>query len=116
MTKESIPVTELRLGVQNGKLLLQWGIDRSYLSFVAINQLARHVVEAGEVERIAESSGPISEWLLKLPATLVAQNLNHRLANYSGRTVAELEFGTSQKGRTLRKITFKIGQGGSNGG
>lgn len=113
MKTESVPVAELRLGVQNGKLLLQWGIDRSYLSFVAINQLTRHVVEAGEGPIIAEAAGPIASWLLKLPPTLVVQNLNHRLANYQGRTMAELEFGTSQKGRTLRKISFKIG--GSNG-
>jgi len=112
---ESIPVWELRVGVENSKLTLRWHGNYNYISSQAMDQLVRHIIQTDGRSEVVAASGPIADFLLKMPATLVAQNLNHQLANYFGRTTAELELAHLSKGTTVKNIKFKIG-GGTNGG
>jgi hypothetical protein len=84
------PVSELRLEVHRGKLLLKHGIERTRIQFLANDQIIGHLL----AHKLAYTSSfdifKITEFLDKLAPTLSAQILNNLLSQYAAPTVAKL--------------------------
>src|SRR5277367_1660799 len=93
-------VSKLRLEVAQGKLFLRRGVFLSTLSDGAYSQLRSHV--------LAPFNG-VAGFIVGLPLTLAAQNINYLLSQYRGRTMAEIELRTAPGKEVAVRIAFKAG-------